>query len=99
MVLEDDEGNVTPIRCCIENVSGFVVKYHAYQEIETEKGATILKSIGEPGPAHLQPVNHAYMTKNSLQPRRYQAHLIGTTYACALASRLFLLFHHSCARR
>lgn len=24
------------------------------------------------------------MTKNSLQPRRYQAHLIGTTYVCAL---------------
>lgn len=22
MVLEDAEGNVTPIRCCIENVSG-----------------------------------------------------------------------------
>lgn len=80
MVLEDEEGNVTPIRCCIENVSGFVVKYHAYQEIETEKGSTILKSIGEPGPAHLQPVNHAYQTKNSLQPRRYQAHLVGTTY-------------------
>lgn len=83
MVLEDDEGNVTPIRCCIENVSGFVVKYHAYQEIETEKGATILKSIGtDLGPFHLQPVNYPYMTKNSLQPRRYQAHLVGTTYVC-----------------
>jgi acetyl-CoA carboxylase/biotin carboxylase 1 len=82
MSLEDDEGNITPIRCCIENVSGFVVKYHAYQEIETDKGTPILRSIGEPGPFHLQSVNHPYMTKNSLQPRRYQAHLVGTTYVC-----------------
>ncbi|KAF8075011.1 cytosolic acc1, acetyl-CoA carboxylase [Lyophyllum atratum] len=64
-VTEDNEGNVTPIRCIIENVSGFI-------EITTDKGTTILKSIGEKGPLHLQP--------ESLQPKRYQAHLIGTTY-------------------
>lgn len=80
VVLEDTEGNVTPIRCIIENVSGFVVNYHAYQEITTDKGTTILKSIGEKGPLHLQPVSQAYPTKESLQPKRYQAHLIGTTY-------------------
>lgn len=80
IALEDSEGNVTPIRCIIENVSGFVVNYHGYQEITTDKGTTILKSIGEKGPLHLQPVNSAYPTKESLQPKRYQAHLIGTTY-------------------
>lgn len=80
IVLEDSEGNVTPIRCIIENVSGFVVNYHGYQEITTDKGTTILKSIGEKGPLHLLPVNQAYPTKESLQPKRYQAHLIGTTY-------------------
>jgi acetyl-CoA carboxylase / biotin carboxylase 1 len=80
VVLEDDEGNITPIRCVIENVSGFIVHYHGYQEITTDKGTTILKSIGEKGPLHLQPVHHAYPTKESLQPKRYQAHLIGTTY-------------------
>jgi len=80
IALEDDEGNVTPIRCIIENVSGFVVNFHGYQEITTDKGTTILKSIGEKGPLHLQPVNHPYSTKESLQPKRYQAHLIGTTY-------------------
>ncbi|KAK0238625.1 acetyl CoA carboxylase [Armillaria nabsnona] len=80
IALEDDEGNVTPIRCVIENVSGFIVNYHAYQEITTDKGTTILKSIGEKGPLHLQPVHQAYPTKESLQPKRYQAHLIGTTY-------------------
>ncbi|KAI0072645.1 acetyl CoA carboxylase [Panus rudis PR-1116 ss-1] len=80
IVLEDREGNVTPIRCIIENVSGFIVNYHGYQEITTDKGTTILKSIGEKGPLHLQPVHHVYPTKESLQPKRYQAHLIGTTY-------------------
>ncbi|KAI9509668.1 acetyl CoA carboxylase [Russula earlei] len=80
IALEDSEGNVTPIRCIIENVSGFVVNFHGYQEITTEKGTTILKSIGEKGPLHLQPVNQPYSTKGSLQPKRYQAHLIGTTY-------------------
>ncbi|KAF8636390.1 hypothetical protein AX17_003572 [Amanita inopinata Kibby_2008] len=80
IVLEDNEGNVTPIRCIIENVSGFVVNYHGYQEITTDKGTTILKSIGDKGPLHLQPVHQAYPTKGSLQPKRYQAHLIGTTY-------------------
>ncbi|KAH0836414.1 acetyl-CoA carboxylase [Lanmaoa asiatica] len=80
IALEDQEGNVTPIRCIIENVSGFVVNYHGYQEITTDKGTTILKSIGEKGPLHLQPVNQPYPTKESLQPKRYQAHLIGTTY-------------------
>jgi acetyl-CoA carboxylase/biotin carboxylase 1 len=80
IALEDSEGNVTPIRCIIENVSGFIVNFHGYQEITTDKGTTILKSIGEKGPLHLQPVNHPYSTKESLQPKRYQAHLIGTTY-------------------
>ncbi|KIJ65157.1 hypothetical protein HYDPIDRAFT_89293 [Hydnomerulius pinastri MD-312] len=80
IALEDNEGNVTPIRCIIENVSGFVVNFHGYQEITTDKGTTILKSIGEKGPLHLQPVSQAYPTKESLQPKRYQAHLIGTTY-------------------
>ncbi|KAF9077899.1 acetyl-CoA carboxylase [Rhodocollybia butyracea] len=80
IALEDAEGNVTPIRCVIENVSGFIVNYHGYQEITTDKGTTILKSIGEKGPLHLQPVHQPYSTKESLQPKRYQAHLIGTTY-------------------
>ncbi|TBU46750.1 acetyl CoA carboxylase [Dichomitus squalens] len=80
IVLEDQDGNVTPIRCIIENVSGFIVNYHGYQEITTDKGTTILKSIGEKGPLHLQPVHQAYPTKESLQPKRYQAHLVGTTY-------------------
>jgi acetyl-CoA carboxylase / biotin carboxylase 1 len=80
IALEDAEGNVTPVRCVIDNVSGFVVNFHAYQEITTDKGTTILKSIGDKGPLHLQNVNLPYPTKESLQPKRYQAHLVGTTY-------------------
>lgn len=80
IALEDGDGNVTAIRCIIENVSGFIVNYHGYQEITTDKGTTILKSIGDKGPLHLQPVHQVYPTKESLQPKRYQAHLIGTTY-------------------
>ncbi|KAF7770541.1 hypothetical protein Agabi119p4_6515 [Agaricus bisporus var. burnettii] len=78
--LEDKEGNVTPIRCIIENVSGFIVNYHGYQEITTDRGTTMLKSIGEKGSLHLQPVHQSYPTRESLQPKRYQAHLNGTTY-------------------
>jgi acetyl-CoA carboxylase/biotin carboxylase 1 len=75
IALEDSEGNDSYI---IENVSGFDL--HGHQEITTHKGTTILKSIGEKGPLHLQPVHQPYPTKKSLQPKRYQAHLIGTTY-------------------
>lgn len=81
IVLEDEEGNISPLRCVIENVSGFIVNYFAYQEVTTDKGTKMLKTIGtEKGPLHLQPVHYAYPTKESLQPKRYQAHIIGTTY-------------------
>ncbi|KAL7421005.1 acetyl-coenzyme-A carboxylase [Cryptotrichosporon argae] len=80
VVIEDEAGNTIPIRAFIENVSGFVVKFEAYQEVPNEKGTSILKSIGDQGQFHLQPVNFPYSTKESLQPRRYQAHVIGTTY-------------------
>jgi acetyl-CoA carboxylase / biotin carboxylase 1 len=72
IALEDSEGHVMPICCVIENVSGFIVHYRGYQEIITDKGTTILKSIGgEKGPLHLQPVHQEYPTKESLQPKRY----------------------------
>lgn len=78
--LEDGNGNVTPIRVIIENVSGFIVHFHAYQEVGNEKGTTILESIGDKGPLHGRPVHHPFAVKGSLQPKRYQAHIVGTTY-------------------
>jgi acetyl-CoA carboxylase/biotin carboxylase 1 len=80
IVIEDEEGVATPIRAFIENVSGFVVKYEAYQEVTTDRGSAILRSIGPQGQYHLQRVNAPYTTKESLQPKRYQAHVVGTTY-------------------
>ncbi|KAG8834254.1 acetyl-coenzyme-A carboxylase, partial [Serendipita sp. 399] len=80
IALEDDEGNVTPIRAIIDSTAGFIVTLHAYQEITTDRGHTILKSIGDKGPLHLQPVHTPYATKEGLQPKRYQAHIVGTTY-------------------
>ncbi|GAA5824966.1 hypothetical protein JCM11251_006044 [Rhodosporidiobolus azoricus] len=80
IVIEDAQGNIQPIRAIIENVSGFVVKYEAYREVTTDKGQVILKSIGPQGAFHLQPVNFPYPTKEWLQPKRYKAHVVGTTY-------------------
>lgn len=79
-VLEDEQGHLQPVRAIIENVSGFVVKYEAYREVKGEKGQTIFKSIGQQGGRHLQPVNIPYPTKEWLQPKRYKAHVVGTTY-------------------
>ncbi|GAA6021680.1 hypothetical protein JCM10207_008111 [Rhodosporidiobolus poonsookiae] len=81
IVIEDAQGNIQPIRAIIENVSGFVVKYEAYREVTTDQGKVILKSIGPQGAFHLQPVNFPYPTKEWLQPKRYKAHVVGTTYA------------------
>src|SRR5579875_2122621 len=38
------------------------------------------KSDRDKGPLHLQPVHPVYSTMESLHPKRYQAHLVGTTY-------------------
>ncbi|CAH7671288.1 acetyl-CoA carboxylase [Phakopsora pachyrhizi] len=80
LVIEDETGNPQAIRVIIDNLSGFVVKFEAYKEVKTEKGKTILKSIGPVGAYHLQPVNFPYPTKEWLQPKRFKAHVVGTTY-------------------
>ncbi|CAG8532450.1 333_t:CDS:2 [Funneliformis mosseae] len=74
-------GTSYPLRVIINNVSGYVVKVETYQEVKTERESWILKSIGQQGSMHLQPTNTPYPTKEWLQPRRYKAHLMGTTYA------------------
>jgi acetyl-CoA carboxylase/biotin carboxylase 1 len=41
----------------------------------------IFQSLGERhGALHMQPVATPYQTKEWLQPRRYKAHVMGTTY-------------------
>ena len=70
-----------PLRVIITNVSGFVIKVDTYAEIKNDKGEWIFKSFGpNTGPMHLRPITTAYATKEWLQPKRYKAHVMGTTY-------------------
>lgn len=70
-----------PLRFTVDNVAGYILKVEVYHEVKTEKGNWILKSLGRaPGSMHLQPSFTPYPTKEWLQPRRYKAHLMGTTY-------------------
>lgn len=70
-----------PLRVVITNVSGFVIKVDTYAEIKADKGEWIFKSFGPTtGSMHLRPITTPYPTKEALQPKRYKAHVLGTTY-------------------
>ncbi|KAI9033938.1 acetyl-CoA carboxylase [Phycomyces nitens] len=72
---------IIPLRFTVDNVSGFILKMDVYQEVKTEKNGWVLKSVGKiPGAMHMQSLSTPYPTKEWLQPRRYKAHLMGTTY-------------------
>ncbi|KAF7731439.1 acetyl-coenzyme-A carboxylase [Apophysomyces ossiformis] len=72
---------IIPLRFTVDNVSGFILKMDTYQEVKTDKSGWVLKSVGKiPGSMHMQPLSTPYPTKEWLQPRRYKAHLMGTTY-------------------
>ena len=66
-----------PLRALINNVSGFVVTCISDQ-VKNDKGEWIFKSLGKPGNMHLRSINTPYPTKESLQPKRYKAHLMGS---------------------
>lgn len=69
-----------PLRALINNVSGYVVKTELYTEVKNAKGDWVFKSLGKPGSMHLRPIATPYPVKEWLQPKRYKAHLMGTTY-------------------
>ncbi|KAI8067073.1 acetyl-CoA carboxylase [Gongronella butleri] len=72
---------VIPLRFTVDNVSGYILKVDVYQEVKTDKSGWVLKSAGKiPGAMHMQSLSTPYPTKEWLQPRRYKAHLMGTTY-------------------
>ncbi|KAK6460286.1 acetyl-coenzyme-A carboxylase [Scheffersomyces coipomensis] len=73
-------GTSFPLRAIINNVSGYVVKSELYMEVKNTKGEWVFKSIGQPGSMHLRPISTPYPAKESLQPKRYKAHNLGTTY-------------------
>ncbi|CAG8472312.1 12933_t:CDS:2 [Cetraspora pellucida] len=74
------QGKQYSLRAIINNFSGYVIKVETYQEVRAEGENLILKSIGKIGSMHLQNAHVPYPTKERLQPRRFKAHLMGTTY-------------------
>ncbi|ODV62628.1 acetyl-CoA carboxylase ACC1 [Ascoidea rubescens DSM 1968] len=78
---DPNSGITFPLRAFINNVSGFVVKSELYTEVKNTEGQWIFKSIAsQPGPMHLRAIDTPYSGKEWLQPKRYKAHLMGTTY-------------------
>ena len=81
IIIKDTEtGAPIPLRALINNVSGYVVRTELYTEIKNSKGEWVFKSLGKPGSMHLRPIATPYPVKEWLQPKRYKAHLMGTTY-------------------
>ena len=81
IIIQDPEtGAPVPLRALINNVSGYVVRSELYTEVKNAHGEWIFKSLGKPGSMHLRPIATLYAVKEWLQPRRYKAHLMGTTY-------------------
>lgn len=78
--IDPTSGQPFPLRAIISNVSGYVVKSEMYMEIKNTKGDWVFKSIGTPGSMHLRSISTPYPAKESLQPKRYKAHNMGTTY-------------------
>ena len=80
MCTDPKTGVPFPLRAMINNMSGFVVKSELYMEVKNSQGEWVFKSLGTPGSMHLRPISTPYPAKNQLQPKRYKAHLLGTTY-------------------
>jgi acetyl-CoA carboxylase/biotin carboxylase 1 len=80
MCTDPKTGVPFPLRAMINNVSGYVVKSELYMEVKNSQGDWVFKSIGTPGSMHLRPISTPYPAKEQLQPKRYKAHLMGTTY-------------------
>lgn len=81
IIIQDPEtGAPVPLRALINNVSGYVVKSELYTEVKNAQGDWIFKSLGKSGSMHLRAIATPYPVKEWLQPKRYKAHLMGTTY-------------------
>ncbi|SJM86975.1 probable Acetyl-CoA carboxylase [Zygosaccharomyces bailii] len=81
IIIKDPKtGAPVPLRALINNVSGYVVKTELYTEVKNANGDWVFKSLGKPGSMHLRPIATPYPVKEWLQPKRYKAHLMGTTY-------------------
>jgi acetyl-CoA carboxylase/biotin carboxylase 1 len=69
------------IRFVISSSTGFTTRVDVYRETRDGAGVNRLESLTEPhGELHKQMVHQTYPIRESVQPRRYKAHLMGTTY-------------------
>ncbi|KAJ3000423.1 acetyl-coenzyme-A carboxylase [Globomyces sp. JEL0801] len=72
---------VVPFRWIIEIKSEYVIRISWYSQQNQKNGDTILQSLVTPtGPHHNEPVLRLHSPKAAIQPKRYKAHLLGTTY-------------------
>ncbi|KAI8319859.1 acetyl-CoA carboxylase [Martensiomyces pterosporus] len=76
-----EEDMPTPFRFCIFNKSGFVPKLENYIEVRDKDGEWVFQSLDSPaGSYNGKLVSTPHQPKEWLQPRRYKAHIMGTTY-------------------
>ncbi|KAJ3357332.1 acetyl-coenzyme-A carboxylase [Allomyces javanicus] len=79
-----DEESGTTYRFFISNVSG-VIKAETYKEVKDARGRRVLETVmtaaaSGKGEMHLQRADFPYPIKEQMQPKRYRAHVLGTTY-------------------
>jgi acetyl-CoA carboxylase / biotin carboxylase 1 len=65
----------------ISSNSGFVIQVDVYYETRDAMGVHTLMSVSSPpGPLHNMATKSLHPVKAAVQPKRYKAHLMGTTY-------------------
>lgn len=81
-VIQKTDKPPVAIRFMISNVTGYIIKVERYTEVKNADGFYVLQSAtNPPGVLHRTPVLALHGAKESLAPRRYKAHLLGTTFA------------------
>jgi acetyl-CoA carboxylase/biotin carboxylase 1 len=72
---------VIPFRFIASIQSQYVIDITWYNQRKSESGEDVLVSVSAPfGPLHGQSVYQPHAPKQFIQPKRYRAHLLGTTY-------------------
>lgn len=80
-VIQKGDKPATAIRFMISNVTGYIIKIERYTEVKNAEGFYVLQSAtNPPGHLHRTPVLALHGAKEYLAPRRYKAHLLGTTF-------------------
>ncbi|KAJ3107045.1 acetyl-coenzyme-A carboxylase [Phlyctochytrium planicorne] len=80
-ILLSQTGSAKPVRFIISSLTGYVSRIEVYNEVRDATGVQRLMSLTSPvGSLHQQPVSFPHALKENIQPKRYKAHLMGTTY-------------------